>query len=99
MIPHLISHSSPPGPVAYFVQAIGSAAECISVIGLERQRLVVARQRLRGALELAQYVAAIVERVGIVRLERQRPVVVRQRLLKALELAERIAAIVERVGI
>ena len=69
----------------------------LRIVGLVRDRLVVARQRVVEPLQLLQRKAAVVERLRLVGLHRQRAVVARQRLLEPLQLPQHIAAVVEGV--
>ena len=63
-------------------------------IGLERERGLVAGQRLGGALEAPEHGAAVVEGVRHVGLEAERPVVARQRLREAFQALQHIGATV-----
>ena len=54
----------------------------LGIVGLDCDRLVVARQRLLGPLQFLQHDAAVVEGLGIVGLDRDRLVVARQCLLE-----------------
>ena len=65
------------------------------MIWVDRQRLLIARQRLVETLEFPEYATSVVERFGIVGLERERAVVARQRLVEPLQLLKRIAAVVK----
>ena len=56
----------------------------LRIVGLERDCLVVARQRLVEPLQLLQRNAAVGEGIRIAGLERDRLVVARQRLVEAL---------------
>ena len=56
-----------------------------SVARCDRQRLVVARQRILVALQIPQQVAAVIERVDKVRPDRERPVITCQRLLVTVQ--------------
>jgi hypothetical protein len=76
-------------------QRIAAVVEGRRKVGLERQRAVVARQRLVEPLQLLQRNAAVVEGLRIVGLERERLVVARQRLVKPLQLFQRNATVVE----
>ena len=69
------------------------------MIALDRQRLVVAGDRLLVALERQQRGAAIGERLDVVWGKRQRPVVARDGVLVTVEQAQRIAAIAERLHV
>ena len=73
------------------------SARC-AVSGFERERLVVARQRLVEPLQLLQHTTAVVEGTRIIGLERERPVVARQRLVEPLQPLQRKAAVVVRRG-
>ena len=57
--------------------------ESVAIIRPQRHRLREARDRLVGAAERMQRIAAIVERLGIIRLERERALVAGERLLVA----------------
>ena len=67
-----------------------TAIEGLGIIRLERQRAVVARQRLVEPLEIMERMAAIVERLGIIRLDRQRAVVGGEGLVEPLQFFERV---------
>src|SRR6266542_1027725 len=81
-----------------FLQRTAAVVEGIRIVGLERERLVVARQRLVEPLQFLQRTAAVVEGIRIVGLERERLVVARQRLVEPFQLLQRIAAVVMRRG-
>src|SRR5262249_15296440 len=73
---------------------IGFVPVRLDIVGLERLRLAVARQRLVDAAELLQRVAAIVPGLGILAAQRERAVVARDRRLAAILRLQRVAAIV-----
>ena len=68
-------------------------------VGLQRDCLIVARQRIRGAVQVQQRKPAVAMRLGIVGLQRDCPVVVRQRLLGAVQGQQRKRAVVVCLGI
>ena len=49
------------------MQRIATIVKRLGIVRPERERLVVARQRLIEPLQLLQRIAAIVERLGVVR--------------------------------
>jgi len=67
--------------------------------GVDRQRLLVARERRLAAFKVAQRVAAVVEGLDIVGLDGQRPLIACERFLDAVEVVEGGAAVVQRLGI
>ena len=77
------------------MQSEATIGERLGIVRPQRQRAVVARQRLREPLQLLQGVAPIGERLGIVRPQRERAVVARQRLREPLQLVQSEAAIIQ----
>src|SRR5262249_27541636 len=65
----------------------------LGVVGLERNCLVVACQRLRGTFEIPQRIAAIAVRLGVVWLERNCLVVAYQRFRGTLQVYQCIAQV------
>src|SRR5262245_62603291 len=98
MIRHLTSHGLPPTPVARFVHTIGNSTERISV-AFQCQRPIVARQGLRGSIELTERNASVVERFGIVRLQRKRAIIAHQHLLKVFEMKKDDSKNIDRLEI
>src|SRR5712691_3625571 len=71
------------GPLNSLSEDNAATAKRIRMIGRERDRLVVARQRLVVSFEQGQYAVAGGERADLVRPYRQRPLVTRQRVVPA----------------
>src|SRR5207244_1093725 len=72
-------------------QGNAATVKCLGIVGLERQRAVIAGERLRLTPEVAQGTAAIAQGLGKVGVDRQRPVVAGERLLVAPEVQQGVA--------
>src|SRR5208283_4092240 len=85
-------------PLTELHLAVQPAAVQPLIVGADRKRPPVARNRLLKALELLQCFSAVGVCVGIIRPDLDRPLVARNRLLKVPELLEYITAIVVDIG-
>ena len=74
----------------------GSAAigDSLRMIRPQRQRTLIARQRLLEPLQEMQGIAAIIVCLDIIRSQRQRAVVARQRLFEPPQLVQHVAAVI-----
>ena len=68
----------------------------LDIGGAQRQRLVVARERIEGPFKLLERIAAVVEGFGVSWPERDRSLVIAERLGEPFQLPQRIATIVDR---
>jgi len=73
-----------PGPVTHLERCVGQAGKRVEVVRRDRERLVVARERVLEAVEVALCVGAFGQSLGFFRIDRERPVLARQRVLEAL---------------
>src|SRR6516165_4526633 len=95
----LISEFCGSGPVADSEGGADQPVERVSMIGGDRPRLLIARQRLIEAVEPAQYSATAPQCLGVVGSQGQRPVVARQCLRGPLQLAQYISAVGQRLSV
>jgi hypothetical protein len=73
-----------------------TVAECLGEIRFERERVIVACDRLLVAPQSAQRIAATVVHFCVTRLDAQRVIVACERVLRPVQLVQDIAAVAQR---
>ncbi len=83
-----------PSPVAEARGAFDDAAECVRMVGIDRERAFIARGRFADTLQMLERMAPAAECIGVVGLERDGTIEACQRGVMTMHVLERKAAIV-----